>query len=54
MSFSTIAVSGLGRHLFSPHIASETGIVTIFDSAQPRLVMGDVIVPMKLNFAGVG
>ena len=47
VAFSAIAVPGLGRHLFSPLVASRMGVVTIFDSAQPRLEMGDVTVPMK-------
>ena len=47
VAFSTIAVPGLGRHLFSAFVASRMGVVTIFDSVQPRLEMGDVTVPMK-------
>ena len=47
MAFSAIAVPGLGRHLFSPFVASRMGVVTIFDSVQLRLEMGDVTVPMK-------
>ena len=47
MAFSAIAVPGLGRHLFSPLVASRMEVVTIFDSVQPRLEMGDVTVPMK-------
>ena len=47
VSFSAIAVPGLGRHLFSPVVALEMGVATIFDSTQPRLEMGDVIVPLK-------
>ena len=31
-AFSAIAVPGLGRHLFSPLVASKMGVVTIFDS----------------------
>ena len=47
LAFSAIAVPGLGRHLFSPLVLSRMGVVTIFDSLQPRLEMGDVTVPMK-------
>ena len=45
--FSTIVVPGLRRHLFSPLVTSRMGVVTMFDSVQPRLEMGDVIVPIK-------
>ena len=47
VAFSAITVPGLGRHLFSPLVVSRMGVVTIFDSVQPRLEMGDVTVPMK-------
>ena len=47
VAFSAIAVPGLERHLFSPLVASRMGVVTIFDSVQPRLEMGEVTVPMK-------
>ena len=45
--FSAIVVPGLGRHLFSPLIASRMGVVNIFDSVRPLLEMCDVTVPMK-------
>ena len=32
VAFSAIAVPRLGRHLFSPLVASRMGVVTIFDS----------------------
>ena len=48
VAFSAIiAVPGLARHFFSPLVASRMGVVTIFDSVQPRLEMGDVTVPMN-------
>ena len=45
VAFSAIAVPGLERHLFSPLVASRMGVVTIFDSVQLRLEMGDVTIP---------
>ena len=47
VAFSAIAVPGSGRHLFSPLVASRMGVVTIFDSVQPRFEMDDVTIPMK-------
>ncbi|CAN0576528.1 unnamed protein product, partial [Ectocarpus sp. 12 AP-2014] len=47
VSFSAIEVPGLGRHLFSPVVALQKGVATIFDPTQPRLEMGDAIIPMK-------
>ena len=47
MAFSAIDVPGLGRHLFSPLVASRMRVMTISDSVQPRLGMGDVTVLMK-------
>ena len=47
VAFSAIAVPGLGRHPFSPLVASRMGVVIIVDSVQSRLETGDVTVPMK-------
>ena len=47
LAFSAVAVPGLGRHLFSPLVASRMGVVTIFDLVQPRLEMDDVTGPTK-------
>ena len=47
VAFLAIVVPGLGRHLFSPLVASRMGVVNIFDSVRPLLEMCDVTVPMK-------
>lgn len=44
-----VSVSAVPVHFFSPTAASRTGVVTIFDTDQPRLGMGNVIVQKRLG-----
>lgn len=47
VTLPVIIVPGLGRHLFSVAVVSNTGIFTTFDGVQPRVEMGIITLPLK-------
>lgn len=46
-------VLGLGRNLFSVPASLKQGVVTIFDSVQPRVEVGNVVVPLQKSSEAV-
>ena len=47
INFSAFVVPGLGRNLFSVHTAVTKGVVTVFDSVNPRFEIGNTVIPLK-------
>ncbi|CAM9708118.1 unnamed protein product [Ascophyllum nodosum] len=47
INFSAFVVPGLGRNLFSVHTTVTKGVVTVFDSVNPRFETGNTIIPLK-------
>ena len=47
ISFSAFVVPGLGRNLFSVHTAVTKGVVTVFESVNPRFKIGNTVIPVK-------
>ena len=47
INFSAFVVPGLGRSLFSVHTAVTKGVVTVFDSVNPRFEIGSTVIPLK-------
>ena len=47
IDFSAFVVPGLGRNLFSVHTAVTKGVVTVFDSVNPRFEIGNTVIPLK-------
>ena len=47
INFSAFVVPGLGRNLFSVHTAVTNGVVTVFDSVNPRFEIGNTVIPLK-------
>ena len=47
INFSAFVVPGLGRNLFSVHTAVTKGVVTVFDSVNPRFEIGNTVIPFK-------
>ena len=47
INFSAFVVPGLGRNLFSVHTAVTKGVVTVFDSVNPRFEIGNTVIHLK-------
>ena len=47
INFSAFVVPSLGRNLFSVHTAVTKGVVTVFDSLNPRFEIGNTVIPFK-------
>ena len=47
INFSAFVVLGLGRNLFSVHTVVTKGVVTVFDSVNPRFKIGTTVISLK-------
>ena len=46
INFSAFVLPGLGPNLFSVHKAVTKGVVTVFDSVNPRFEIGNTVIPL--------